>query len=121
MGDMEHHLQFLKTVLSHRNQNMKVVKNKIDKFFKNRRAKKRINELKMFTNERRVMSVKFDAVSKSHLFSRSCILASYKASGVPKPSLVYSSLPKIMDRISTKRSVLRKVKERINLSKQLEN
>jgi hypothetical protein len=64
-------------------------------------------------SRRRVTSVKFDLVSKMHLYSQSCIVSSYKAAGKPKPRIVYSSLPKVMSRVYTKRSVLRKVKTKI--------
>ena len=59
------------------------------------------------------MSIKFDLVSKLHLFTRTCILASYKAAGVLKPRIIYSSLPKVMSRFYTKRSVLGKVRKKM--------
>ena len=114
MGDTQHHVRFLKKVLGHRNQNMQVVKSKFESFFaKRRNARSQHVHAQGQSKSRRVVSVKFDLVSKVHLYSRSCILASYKAAGVPGPRLVYSSLPKVMSRIYTKRSVIRKVKKRL--------
>ena len=65
---------------------------------------------KLKNTGRRVVSIKFDLVSKMHRFSRSCIVESYKAAGVSRPRMVYSSLPKVMGKLYTKRSVLSKVR-----------
>ena len=93
---------------------MKVINRKFDSFFIKRRAKVLGESSKVVDRSGRVVTVKFDTVSKVHLFSKSCILASYKASGFSKPRVVYSSLPKVMAKVSTKRSVLGRVKRRIN-------
>ena len=65
---------------------------------------------------KQVTSVKFDMISKMHLYSRSCIVSSYKAAGKQLPRIVYSSLPRIMSKVYTKRSVLGKVKKRLGIA-----
>ena len=100
---------------------MNVIQNKFDAFFSKLRKTSRDNsdDASASNNSdnananRSVVSVKFDAVSNIHLFTRTCITESYKACGMPCPRLVYSSLPKVMEKFSTKRSVVGKVKERI--------
>ena len=112
-GDTKHHVQFLRKILNHRNQNMGVINRKIDAFFTKRsRSKNHITPVKV-GKSRRTVNVKFDAVSRMHLFSRSCILESYRASGAARPRIVFSSLPRVMSRISTKRKVLGMVKKRL--------
>jgi hypothetical protein len=67
---------------------MKVVKNKIDAFFATRRKGKRQRKAPKIEDKLgKVTSLTFDTVSKLHIFSRSCILRSYKASGVRKPRI----------------------------------
>ena len=112
-GDIRHHMQFLKSVLEHRNQNMTVVHNKFDAFTL-RQRKTAGKAKKKAPADKRIVNIKFDTVSKLHLFTRSCITASYKAAGLTCPRVVYSSLPKVISKFSTKRSVVGKVKERIN-------
>ena len=93
---------------------MIVTKNKIDAFF-NKRKKVQTGRVDKIRNAkiRSAIIVKFDQVSKMHLLSQFCILASYKASGAAKPRIVYTSLPKILSRFSTKRKVLKMVKRRM--------
>ena len=111
LGDTCHHLQLLKQVLHHRNQNMTVIHSKIKKFYSKMQEGQVI---KLGSDSRKkVTSIKFDSVSKMHFFTRSCILTSYKAAGRPSPRIVFSSLPKIMSRFYTKRSVIRKVKTQV--------
>ena len=73
----------MKKVLEHKNQNQRIIKSKFDSFFDKRRIAKfqKINR-KTILKTSRVTSVKFDRVSKMHLFTRSCIISSYKAAGV---------------------------------------
>ena len=114
LGDTHHHVQFMKKVLEHKNQNQRIIKSKFDSFFDKRRIAKfqKINR-KTILKTSRVTSVKFYRVSKMHLFTCSCIISSYKVAGVHRPRLVYSSLPKVMSRVYTKRSVLRRVRKRL--------
>ena len=118
--DAKHHIQFLKTILKHRNQNMKVVEGKFESYFSKRRqprtrAKAARTRAKA-ARTRSILNLKFDAVSKMHLFTQKCILSSYKASSTAKPRIVYSSLPRVMSRISTKRKVLSIVKKQCVIS-----
>ena len=102
LGDTYHHVQFLRTILEHRQQNMQVVKSKMKAYFCKQRRLRKLSRPKRLKNPGRVISIKFDLVSKLHLFTRTCILASYKAAGVLKPRIIYSSLPKVMSRFYTK-------------------
>ena len=110
---MKHHIQFLKAILENRNQNMAVIHNKFDAFFSKLRGSVNSNS-EGAPAISSVVSVKFDIVSKVHMFTRPCITESYKACGMPCPNFVYSSLPKVMEKISTKRSVVGKVKATIS-------
>ena len=113
--DVDHHVQFLRKILKNRNQNTKVIAGKFDTFFSKRLKVKDCISLGAMgtTRSGRSINVKFDGVSKMHLFSRSCIIAGYKASGTAKPRIIFSSLPRVVSRISTKRKVLAIVKKRI--------
>ena len=112
--DVDHHVQFLRKILKNRNQNTKVIAGKFDTFFSNRLEVKDCKSLGVKSNRPgRSVNVKFDGVSKLHLFSQSCIVAGYKASGTAKPRIIFSSLPRVVSRISTKRKVLAIVKKRI--------
>ena len=106
---MEHHVRFLRKVLDSRNQNMLVINRKFDTFFTKRATAnprvRAISHQKAGKNKQ----------SKMHLFTQSCILTSYKASGIVKPRILYSSLPKMIAKIVTKRRVLAMVKEKLNL------
>ena len=114
MGDIRHHVEFLKQVLCHRNQNMQVLESKFERFFTKRmRERHQHAESRRVHRRSSVASVKFDQVSKMHLYSRCCIISSYKAAGRQNPRIIYSSLPKVMSRVYTKRSVIRKVKNKI--------
>ena len=117
-ADMKHHIRFLRKVLDSRNQNMLVINRKFDTFFTKRTTAnprvRAISHQKAGKNKRSII-VKFDGVSKMHLFTQSCILTSYKASGIVKPRILYSSLPKMIAKIVTKRRVLAMVKEKLNL------
>ena len=115
-ADMEHHVRFLRNILENKNQNMNVINRKIDNFFTKRSCSKvlKISTARVVKNSRTI-NVKFDGVSKMHLFTQSCLLTSYKASGTAKPRIVFSSLPRVIARISTKRKVLGMVKKRISI------
>ena len=111
--DVKHHIQFLKTILKHRNQNMKVIEGKFETFFTKRHQPRTRAKA---ARTRSILNLKFDAVSKMHLFTQKCILSSYKSSSTAKPRIVYSSLPRVMSRISTKRKVLSIVKKQCVIS-----
>ena len=83
---------------------MQVIDSKIKEFYKKSKPVKRLRV------RRRLVVIKYDSVSKMHLFTRSVILKSYKAAGAISPRIVHSSLPKIMSKFYTKRSVLSKVR-----------
>jgi hypothetical protein len=91
---------------------MQAVKGKFKRFYSRRHQRSYLTQSRP-RSRTHVTSIKFDLVSKMHLYSQSCIVSSYKAAGKPKPRIVYSSLPKVMSRVYTKRSVLRKVKTKI--------
>ena len=103
-------MELLKTVLKNRKQDMKVIDSKIKMFYNNRRKPKPAL-VKRLVNTRRVVSVKYDSVSNMHLFTRTSIMKSYKAAGVKSPRIVHSSLPKVMTKLYSKRSVLTQVKK----------
>ena len=110
LSDTYHHVELLKTVLKNRKQDMKVIDSKIKMFYNNRRNSKPAS-VKRLVNTKRVVSVKYDSVSSMHLFTRTCIMKSYKAAGVKSPRIVHSSLPKVMTKLYSKRSVLTQVKK----------
>ena len=56
-----------------------------------------------------ITRIKFDAVSKMHQYSKSCLLASYRAAGLT-PRFVYTSLPRVLSKFYSKRTVVKKVK-----------
>ena len=114
LGDTYHHVELLRTVLQYRKQDMNVIDSKIKNFYNNRR-KSRSDSVKRLVNTRRVVSIKYDSVSHMHLFTRRCILKSYKAAGVSSPKIVHSSLPKVMSKLYTKRSVLSQLRSTINI------
>ena len=89
---------------------MPAIESKIKKFFTRKHSGKLSKHKSGLEN--RVSSIKFDLVSKMHQYSKSCLLASYKAAGRPVPRLVYSSLPKVMTRFYSKCSVIRKIKSK---------
>merc|ERR1712129_393921 len=107
-GDTRHHLQILKQILRSRSQNMVAVESKIQKYYSKNKHGKVVKTKSMARKQ--VISIKFDQVSKMHLFTKTCLVSSYKAAGRPRPRIVYSSLPKVMARLYTKRAVLRKVR-----------
>lgn len=110
LQDVQHHIQFLRKILQHRNQNEKVIGGKFETFFaKKSRAKPRT--LAKAGTTRGILNLKFDGVTKMHLFTQRCILRSYKASSTAKPRIIFSSLPRVMARISSKRKVLATVKK----------
>ena len=113
LGDTYHHVELLRTVLKYRKQDMNVIDSKIKNFYTNRR-KSRPASVKRLVNTRRVVGIKYDSVSNMHLFTRKCILKSYKSAGVSCPRIVHSSLPKVMSKLYTKRSVLSQVRSRVN-------
>ena len=95
---------------------MTVVNSKIERFFTKRRlGRKQLVKPKVLSRKQ-VTSVKFDIVSKMHLYSRSCIVSSYKAAGRKLPRIVYSSLPKVLSKVYTKHSVLGKVKKKLGIA-----
>ena len=108
--DRDHHSAFLHNVLRHRNQNMEVIKQKFKVFMRKLRKPQSRKASTSRLPHSRVLSLKFDLTSGLHLFTRSCVLSAYKSAGITRPRLIYSSLPKVMSRIITKRSLLRKVK-----------
>lgn len=90
---------------------MLAVESKLKKFYTKKRGGRvfKAETVKM----KQVTSIKFDLVSKIHLYSQSCLVSSYKAAGRPSPRIVYSSLPKVMARFYSKRSVIRKVRNEV--------
>ena len=108
--DKKHHASFLLRILEHRNQNMKVIKHKFDNFMVKLRKVSSSARLPRGRHPHSLVNLKFDGASKFHALTRSCILRSYKNINKPMPRLVYSSLPKIMSSLVTKRSLLRKIK-----------
>ena len=109
--DINHHTQFLKNVLDHRAQNKNVICGKFSSFHAKRKNPERFLRRK---SNRIATSVTFDAVSKIHLFTRSCMTRSYSHIGLDSPPEVYSSFPKSGSKVSTKRSILGKVKSTMN-------
>merc|ERR1719450_1936577 len=104
-GDRIHHLENLKLVLKHRNQNMRAINARIKRFYSRQNAG-RITKLNRGS---RITRIKFDAVSKMHQYSKSCLLASYRAAGLT-PRFVYTSLPRVLSKFYSKRAVVKKVK-----------
>ena len=94
---------------------MHVVESKIKKFFSNQH-RGRVLKVKPRISKK-VTSIKFDRISKMHMFTKNCLVSSYKAAGRLRPRIVHSSLPKVMSRFYTKRAVLRKVKSKVVGSK----
>ena len=90
---------------------MPAVESKIQKFYSKLHGGKVVKTKSKSLKQ--VLSIKFDQVSKMHLFSKTCLVSSYKAAGRPRPQIVYSSLPKVMRRLYTKRAVLGKVRSKI--------
>ena len=118
-ADTQHHIKFLRKILEHRNQNLKVTEKKIDAFFSKKLEKKvndQVNSGRVRKNKNGI-SVKFDTVSKMQSFTQSCILTSYRASGASRPRIIYTSLKRVIPRITTKRRVLRMVKKIIESAK----
>ena len=118
--DISHHIGFLKNVLRHRSQDMTWVKDKIEGLHAKRRRRatsstsspdhKSTLRSDHKSDHVSVTSVTFDAVSKVHQFTRQCLIESFKKASFDDPRVVYSSLPKLGSRISTKRSILGTVK-----------
>ena len=59
---------------------------------------------------RRLVKLRFDAVSKIHVFTRSCVLQSYKRVNRTHPLIVYYSTGKVISSLITKRALLQKVR-----------
>ena len=110
--DISHHIQFLKTVLEHRAQNMNDIHVKLAEFHAKRKSSNSTGNV-VKTEYRTVTSVTFDAVSKIHMLTKQCIFETYKLAEVQCQRIVYTSLPKLGTKVSTKRSVLGKVKSLI--------
>ena len=110
--DRNHHTQFMKKVLEHRSQDMSKILDRFEDFHVKRRrslaGQKRSSDFVFAT------PVTYDELSKVNLFTKRCIISSYEQVGLESPPIVYSSFPKLGSRISTKRSVLGKVKLAIN-------
>ena len=106
-NDKQHHASFLLRILENRNQDMKIIKRKFGIFMRKLRKPSVVKTRQHFKN---IVKLRFDAPSKINLFTRSCILSSYKNVRKPAPRIIHSSLPKVMSYLVTKRSVLRKVK-----------
>ena len=88
---------------------MKVIDSKIRRFYSIRSAGR---DVRSIHKDRKIGTcIKFDRVSMMHLYSRSCLLSSYKAAGVHRPRFIYTSMPKLISRFYTKRSVLRKIRD----------
>ena len=104
-----HHRRLLKHVLRHKNQNMQAVGGRARSYFARLHAGKIIKKEPV----RRVTCIRFDGVSRMHQYSRTCIVASYKAAGLRGPRVVYTSLPRVMSRFYSKRTVLKKVKAKL--------
>ena len=107
--DISHHIQFLKNILQHRDQNMTIIHRKIKHFHEERKLEVLV-PCNSNTDYRSVVSITYDTVSKVHNYTQECISKAYKVSGEQCPRIVHSSLPKLGNRISTKRTVLGKVK-----------
>ena len=107
-----YHTKFLKKVLKHRSQDMASVNGRFTDFHVRRRSSSKLQ--KNSPNFTFAAAVTFDEVSKVHLFSKRCITSAYQHIRLDSPPLVYSSFPKLGSKISTKRTVLGKVKLEIN-------
>ena len=93
-----------------------MVRSKFERFFAKRRLGRKQLVKPRVERRKQVTSVKFDMVSKMHLHSRLCIVSSYKAAGRQLPRIVYSSLPKVMSKVYTKRSVIGKVQKKMGIA-----
>ena len=111
--DISHHNQFIKTVLKSRSQDMADISRKVANFHVKRKSKN-ILITRPRPKSKMITSVTFDTVSKMHLVTKVCVENSYKLIGLPVPHIVYRSLPKLGSHVSTKRSVLGKVKSFID-------
>merc|ERR1712142_1193419 len=111
-GDIKHHVQFLRRILKHRSQNMKCMEVRFRAFFAKKHGFKRMSSERTKIDQVKMSAiVKFDSASMLHLFTRKCILSSYKASGSAKPRFILSNLPRVMSRITTKRKVLSMIRK----------
>ena len=110
--DIDHHVQFLRRILKDRCQNMKCIEVRFRAFFNKKHEFKRMSLERAKSDEVKMSTIiKFDSVSMLHLFTRKCILSSYKASGSAKPRFILSNLPRVMSRITTKRKVLSMIRK----------
>ena len=108
--DRQHHIKFLDRMLRHRNQNMTDIKNKFHSFFvkiKNPRS------ITVKRDYRHCIKITFDTTSGIHRLTRSSLLEAYKKLGRKRPLIVYSSLPKVLSHIITKRKLLKRIKSHV--------
>ena len=105
--DRQHHIKFLDRMLRHRNQNMTDIKNKFHCFFVKMKNPRSIT---MKRDYRQCIKITFDATSGIHKLTRSSLLEAYKRLGRRRPLIVYSSLPKVLSHIITKRKLLKRIK-----------
>jgi hypothetical protein len=103
-----HHMSFMLRILKHREQDMQIVLKKF-KEFHTRRLRNIIKprDKNLYTKS---AFIHFDNASNSHKLAKLSILSAYKAAKKELPSILYRSLPKIITMLSTKRSVIGKVR-----------
>ena len=98
--DIDHHIGFMKNILRLRHHDMKLVNTRFKRFHA-----KRLERKKAFIF-RGATVVTYDAVTKVHVVTRNIICKASRASGLDIFPFVCTSLPKLKNRLFSKRLVL---------------
>ena len=101
--DINHHLSFMIRIVKNRNQDPKLVQEKIENFFSKKRSGKPRKPKQLL--KLKTTSVTYDNISKSHIFLKRIISNSFGS----KLRLVYKSRPKLLSLICPKRKVIRQL------------
>ena len=109
--EINHHMHFMLSIMSCRDQNMDEVMRKFNKF-----KLPKVKNLNVEKQGTRLL-LKHDGVSSSHKFSYYCLKVAFESIGLSTPNIVFTSLPKIMAGVSTKRDVIGQVKRNIHRSR----
>jgi len=115
-GDRRHHVAFFKTILRYRQQNCVDVKKKFRKFYQNAKNLVKVRRKRIAVGASSPWAmVTYDRVSRIHKITQKCIMKAYHGMRGRMPLLVHRSLPKVMSHLESKRKLMRKVKQHMNV------
>ena len=96
----------MRNILKERNQDMDVIHKRARAF--HLKKKKPHLERRDYSSRSKVT---YDSPSNIHVMTRSILTKAARQSGVELAGLVYTGMPKLKERLQTKRSVMRQVRD----------